>query len=1114
MKLTTLIILSACLQVSAKTAAQNVSLSVKNEPLAKVFRLLKAQSGYQFFYNETLLNKAHPVTVEVKNQPLEKALQLCFEGQPLTFAIIEKNVVVKEKELQKTEVSPNENLNAPPPPPTEITGRIMNEQGEPLASASVIIKRTGYGTVTASNGTFSFSPKDLGNEDVLEVSFIGYATQSFKIGTRTNFNTSLKPATNELDETIIQAYGKTSRRLATGNIAKVSSEEIEKQPVMNPMLALEGKVAGLEITQRNGYASAPVKIELRGRSNINPNLTSDPFFIVDGVPLTVLDISNNLNYTSGSSGFLQSGNRGPAGGQSPFFNIDPADIESIEILKDADATAIYGSRGANGVILITTKKGNAGKTKFNLRVQEGITKVTGYYQMMNTQQYLAMRLEALKNDGITPSLANGDFDILQWDTTKYTDWQKAMYGGSGRDIDVQAGLSGGNSQTTFRIGAGYNHVTNFLTVGGADQRASISFNLNHHSIDQRFMVSFTSAYSYTQSDMINFPFLALTAAPNAPAIYDSAGNLNYAGWGGSNSMARAAYPFSNLKQPYVAKTNFLNSNLSIGYQPIKGLKISANFGYNNAQANQQTVQTIASLDPFSNPLPAGNSTLNFNSNKNWIIEPQATYDVVAGKGKLSALIGGTEQQTNTDGTNISGTGYTSDILINSISSALTRSGSDFHGEYKYEAVFGRVSYNLQNKYIFNVTARRDGSSRFGEGKQFGNFGALGGAWIFTEEPWLKDHIPFLSFGKLRGSYGLTGSDAVGDYKYLTRLSSTGTQPYSGTPSLIPTQLANSDFHWSTNKKLEAALDLGFLKDRINLSIVYYRNRCGDQLVNFPTPALSGFTSVVANSPALVQNDGWEFTGGAKLIDGKNFKWSLNFNMAINHNKLVDYPNFALSPYLGNYIIGQPLNIVKLLHYTGVDPQTGLYTFEDRNHDGQISVNHSNLSLSDDGFVQNLAPKFFGGLGMNFSYKNLNLSLFFNFKKQVGSNSLYQIYYGAGTQGINEPAALIGQEWKQPGDKATIAKFSTLNLDASYYNFQGGSDAAYTDASFIRLSNVAFSYSLPTAWLKKAGMQGCNLFLNVNNLFTITKYQGPDPESQNFGGLPPTKTIVAGINFNF
>jgi len=1098
MKLMTLFLVAVYMNVWATGFGQKVTISGKDLPLEKVFSMIKKQTGYAFFYDYNIFQDTKPVTLNLKDADIEDAMRVCLWGQNLDFSITNKTISVVKKEGKVSVIDPERTVKA--------QGIVLNESGLPLSGATVTVKETKKSTLTNTKGEFELN--GIAVNSILIVSYIGYNVSQVAVQDEQSVKVHMSVAINELDQTIVQAYGTTTRRLATGNIVKVTSAEIERQPVINPLLALQGKVAGLDVSQMNGFASAPIKIELRGRSAVNTFFTSDPLYIIDGVPLTVLEVGGLSTYKGGSTGFVQTNFTGPANGQSPFFNINPGDIESIEVLKDADATAIYGSRGANGVILITTKKGKAGKTKLDFHFQEGGTKQTRFWHMLTTPEYLRMRREALQNDGITPSLDNGDYDLLKWDTTRYTDWQKELYGGTGKAIDVQAGLGGGDERTTYRIGMAYNHTTNILTVSGADQRASFSLNLQHHSRDHRFSMSFNSLYTFTKSDMISLPSSAVILPPNAPPIYDSVGNLNYAGWGDPNSLARYSYPFQNLRQPYTAKTNFLNSNLILNYQLFKGLRLTSSFGYNTSQANQQQFVPIASQDPATDPM--GSSLFGYTNVKNWIIEPQINYDVVLGKGKLSSLLGASVQHTNTDGLTLSGDRYTNDALIHSISAAPTVTNTDRYGEYKYAATFARLIYNWENKYILSLNGRRDGSSRFGPGKQYGNFGSIGLAWNFTEEDWLKDKLSFLSFGKIRASYGTTGSDAVGDYQYITRWTSNGTTPYSGIPSLMPSQHANPNFRWQVNKKLEGSIDLGFLNDRINTSVTYYRNRCGNQLVSFPIAAMTGFSYVTANSPALVENSGWEFTLLSKLINTTDFGWSISFNIAINNNKLLAYPNIEQSPYAATLIVGQPLNVKRLMHHTGVDPLTGEYTFKDKNHDGQITFNYAGTT-GDDTYPVNISPKFFGGIGMNFNYKSLQLNLFFNFKKQIGQNALL-------TNGIlpgaisNQPSAIIGKEWQKPGDIASVARFTTLTLN-SLFNYNS-SDALYTDASYIRLSNLSLSYELPSSYIKVLRMQSCRLFFHTNNLFIITKYKGLDPETQYFGAMPPAKTYVGGISFNF
>lgn len=1091
MKLITLFITIACLQVSAATFAQRVTLSEKNAPLSEVFNNIQRQSGYQFFYKGDLLGNAK-VTIEVKDVTVQQAMDIALKDLPLSYTITSNIIVIKHKS------DPEPEKPSTPLPPADVTGRVTNKAGEPLSGATVTIKRTKTGTVSDANGRFSI--KGVEQTDILVFSFIGYKTLEVKIGVQTVFNETMEEATNALDQVAVQAYGQTSQRLNTGDIGVVRAETIEKQPVMNPLLTLEGQVPGLDIVQQSGYASAPVKVEIRGRANIG-NSPADPLYVIDGVPLTVIDVHGSGTV---SPGFIQNGQNGPAGGQSPLFSINPGDIESISVLKDADATAIYGSRGAQGVILITTKKGQAGKTKFDASVEDGITEVTGIYPLLNIQQYLSVRREAFRNDGITPNAANAP-DLVVWDPNQNTNWQKALYGKAGHETNAQLSLSGGDARTTFRLSGAYHHEDEITTASGADQKASTAINITHKSINQLFSAELNAQYTYSLSDMKSLPG-SITFAPNAPGIYDAQGKPNYAGYAPNSN----SYPFASLFQPFSATTNYLNSSLTLRFQPFHGLNISSNFGYNNIQANQQFFEPIASQNPANNPL--GQATFGYNNIKNWIIEPQVTYDATISKGKLSVLAGASVQNSFTDGILLNGLGYTNDALLRTITNAPTPIDQDDYGQYKFAAIFGRLNYNWEDKYIINLTARRDGSSKFGPANEFGNFAAVGAAWIFSEENWIKNNLAFLSFGKLRGSYGSTGSDgSVGLYNYLSRYSSNGHQPYGGIVPLQPTQLANPNYQWQVNDKLELALELGFFKDRITLSADYYRDKTGNQLVFYPLPSTAGFNQVIGNLPALVQNSGWEFTLQAKIIDAANFKWSANLNIGFNNNKLLAFPNLAESPYAGKFVVGQPLNITRLLHFTGVDPLTGQYTFQDKNNDGAITNYLSNGAPNDDRFVYNLTPPFFGGLGTNLNYKKLALTLFFNFKKQVGPNLNAQ-GYGAGQFMSNQPIYVLGHEWQKPGDITNVARYTTGSANSDGYLSQ--SDAGYTDASFIRLKNLQLSYDLPSALVKKLGMQRWSVFFRGQNLFVITPYKGVDPETQNYNGLPPAKTFTGGLSFHF
>src|SRR6218665_16909 len=990
------------------------------------------------------------------------------------------------------------------PSTRDITGKVTNEQGEPLVNANVTTNN-GKGTVTNSKGQFLL--KNVPFNDVLQVSFIGYTKQSVPSRDLITFNIVLSLSENELDKVVVQAYGQTSRRFATGNIGTISAEDISKHPVMNPIQIIQGMIPGAVVTNANGSASSSVKIEIRGRNTIDPNMVSEPLYILDGVPMTILNLTNQTvqSYAGGSilsQGAIQSGIPSDAGaGQSQFFGVNPNDIESIEVLKDADATAIYGSRAANGVILITTKKKKVNKTHAEVSVFTGLSQVSRYYSLLNTQQYIAMRKEALQNDGL-PINSQTAPDLVNWDTTRYTDWQKYIFGGTGRRTSIQTSISGGDNRTNFRSSAGFDYDKDIITERGGNYRGAFSLSVGHKSLNQKLNISWSVLYSLSKIDVTNYSASVLLA-PNAPAVFDERGNLNYSEWSPSN-----LFQFGGLLENYSSKTNLLNTSINLKYEVLKGLFTSVNVGYNNLQNDQTKKIPIASQDPSLNPkgsLRQGNT-----GSHNLIIEPKVEYTAFIKKGKqLSILFGGTAQTNETNGFQIFGSNYENDLMLSSINNAPQKAISHNNAEYKYAGLFTRINFNLRTKYIINLSGRRDGSSRFGPGRQFGNFGSLGTAWIFTEEKWAKSQS-FLSFGKIRGSYGITGSDEILNYQYLSLWQYGGPSGSSGTYNstipINPIAFSDSLLQWEVNKKLEISLSLAFFKDRISLDASWYKNRCNNQLVPFPTPALSGFTSVTSNTPAHVQNTGWEFIINAKIFDSKKNSWSSKLLLALNRNKLLAYPNFEQSQYRENLVMGKPLNIQKVLHFTSIDPNTGDYMFEDYNHDGLITTNFTVSNDDRQPFI--LTPKYDGSLINTFGYKKISLSTIFYFRKQFGTN----ILVSSGLPGtMSNQSTDVLSRWQKPGDFAEIGKFTTRNtLNTNrYYNF---SDARITDASFIRLQNISFSYQFSDK-VSKSGIRSLKVYAQAENLFVITKYKGIDPETQNLGAMPRPRIITVGLSCN-
>ncbi len=1100
------------LQVSAHSTAQ-VTLKENAASLEKVLVAIKQQSGYDLFFNRSILKaKARLVIVDVNNVPVEQALQAVFKNQDqLTYSLNGNIISVKEKPEKKSDLV-TEGLNPrlePTLPPT-VHGRITNEKGEAVAGVSISIK--GGKTIGVTNDDGMFTLTNVPDNAILVFSAVNVETREVALANNpglksgaSDLNLVLKTKTSVLDEVQMIAYGSTSKRLQTGNVTTVKGEDIAKQPVSNPLLALEGRVPGLFITQANGLPGSGVTVRIQGKNSITKG--NDPLYIIDGVPYTSQLLPNFGGPLGGSGGLVINGVADGSG--NPLSFINPADIESIDVLKDADATAIYGSRAANGAILITTKRGKAGNTKVDINMQNGWGKVSHKLKLLNTQQYLQMRNEAIKNDGLTPD-PNADYDLTLWDTTRNTDWQKVLIGGTAHYTDIHATISGGNTNTQFLIGSGYHRETTVFPGDFADQKGSLNLSLINTSVNQKFRVQLSVNYMVDNNQLPQYDLTstAIQLAPNAPALYNANGSLNWMPDGnGTSTWLNQDNPLSDLYNTYENKTSNLVSNAVLSYKILPGLELRSNFGYTDLKGNEFTANPLIAVAPENRAgtqRGAGYSNSEINS---WIIEPQASFKRNISKGTFEILVGTTISQNKTSFQQLTGSGYNSDNVLEDIKSATSVSiGATGRTVYRYNAVFGRINYNWNEKYILNISARRDGSSRFGTQSQFHNFEAAGLAWVFTKEKLINKVLPFMSFGKLRGSYGTTGSDQIGDYQFMNLYSSfTVGMPYQNINGLQVRGLPNPYLQWEETRKLQFGLDLGFLKDRILLTMNYVHNRSSNELLPYSLPIITGFTNIGAtNFPATIQNTAWEFALNTTNIKSKNFTWNSSINLTIPQNKLIAFQNLATSAYASILIIGQPITIGKFYHYSGVDPTTGIYQFTDSH--GQLTS--SPKPATDHTVLLNSAPTFYGGFQNSFSYKGIRLDFLVQFVKQLGSNNMFGSLGGAAFSS-NQPVSVLNR-WRNPGDIASIQKY---NSDYSLFFHNGdaiGSDAAYSDASYIRLKNLSLSWELPGNWKKKVHFQDCRLFVQGQNLLTITKYDGLDPETKSLLGLPTLKVLTVGL----
>jgi TonB-linked SusC/RagA family outer membrane protein len=1114
MRLMACLLLGFSLHLSATTKGQTISYTGYKVPLTTIFGIIKQQTGYLVVYNAGLLEKTRPVDIAASNRPLEAFLQDVLNDQPLRFSIVSKTIVISEKEKEE---------EPPAPPLITVQGYVYDTLGRPLDRASVMVKGAKKGTQTDASGLFILH--ELKGDESLVISYNTFQTQTIAVNNRTNISVVLKLSPSLLDQTVVQAYGTTSRRFSVGAISTVTAEQIERQPVSNILLALQGQVPGLTVTPTGGAPGSAVKIQIRGQNTLSNSPYSgnykpldQPLFIIDGVPLAAQNntIGNLLTAVITNS----SSSRIPGNGVSAFGSINPADIESISVLKDADATSIYGSQGANGVILITTKKGKPGKPALNLTVNSNVNIATRKLDMMNTQQYLAIRREALVNDKVTltPANANNYPDLTLFDSTRNVDWYDEFFNKIPLSTDVHASFSGGQQYSSFILSGGYTHTTYNFPGSFADNRLSLHSGYTYRSPNNKLTVQFITDYSYNKNNASAQPRVvaAMMMPPNYPALLDDNNNLLWRYKGLAFGMYQQ---YANLRQPADVQSHSLNLSSRIAYQVLPGLTISSNFGYSRLNGTSYSAIPLATLDPGSTS--RSSATFTTNSYQTLNVEPQADYRRNIGAGVFSALLGGTYRKQSTYSEYLNGSNFPNDDLLGSINNAATIGASNSGNIYKYVAAYTRIGYIYQNKYILNLSGRRDGSSNFGPGRRFGNFGSVGAGWIFTEEAAFKKALPFISFGKLSGSYGTNGSDGIAPYNYQAYYGvaySSTTLPYQGFIPYTPSNLYNPNYSWSVKKSWNASLDLGFFHDRLLINATWYRSRMYDQLIPYTLPDQVGFPNVLGNFPAVLQNNGWEFSASSTNIQTKNFSWTSTFNIALNRNKLVAFDGLAQSPYASMYKVGESTSLVVGYQFAGLNPATGLYEFYTSK--GTKVSNPNSQLLAQGGDRQalfNTDPKFSGGMGHTLTYKGFSLYLFFQFQQKMARNYLYSINaYSLPGSYVNLPQEVLGNYWQKPGDVKPLQKLTTgfgaPYLPGYYFNMSSGS---YSDMYYVRLKTASIYYTIPQSILKKTGIRDCRFFVNAQNLLTITNYKIGDPEQEGTPfTIPLQRTIAGGLSFNF
>ncbi len=972
-----------------------------------------------------------------------------------------------------------------------VTGTVT-DQGKPVSGVSVFQKGSDAVTMTNESGVYRIQVS--GEDPSLVFRHPEFGERTVFLGSKITINVSFGNGEKEIEEVVLNAgYYKVKERESTGSIARVTAKEIENQPVLNALSAMQGRLAGVSIVQNSGTPGGGFDVQIRGRNSLRTYNTSgfnanSPLYIIDGVPMPA-----GNEFRSGLSNSIL-----PYADTNPLNAINPDNIESVEVLKDADATAIYGSRGANGVVLVTTKQGVKGKAQLSYNTSYGLARIARLPKMMSTEEYIKMRKQAFLNDGIT-NLPVTAYDVNGvWGNERYTNWQKYFIGNISELSSHNLSVSGGSETTKFNISGAHEEQGTVFPGSYRYKRNNAGLNLQHQTRDKRFSVNW-SAYYTTQNNVLppaDFYSIYTGVAPNAPDLYKPDGSLNWENGTFTNPMAAAT-------QTYKSDSKQLISNISMDYKVLPDMTLKLNGGCTDNNTDEQRIYPKTQYNPTTN-IGSERSAIRkgHNVSTSWIVEPQLSYEKRLGLHQLQVLVGTTFQEQRTSSQVLYASNFASDELIENIGSAQSITVSSSGGlRYRYQSLYGRINYQYDGKYILNLTGRRDGSSRFGPDNRYSTFGAVGAAWIFSKEKWFEN-ITWLSFAKLRSSIGTAGSDLIGDYQYLDTYQ-TGQNSYEGVSMISPVRLFNPNFGWEETRKFEVALEAGLFNNRLNFTGAYYNNRSSSQLVGIPLPGTTGFASIQSNLDATVQNRGWEFSLDARILGQGEFKWNTTANWSAPRNGLTSFPGLEGSTYANTLVLGYSTNIRKLYRFLGVNPSTGIYQFEDVNYDGKLDINDRTV-------IRNIGVKWDAGITNSIQYKNWKLQFLVQVVDQDISNSAS---YAAGIGAVGNRPVQFLDYWTHDNPTAQYQQpttYASALLTTAAVNYTN-SDASVSNALYVRLRNVSLQYDIPKEWLK---MMNVSVFAQGQNLYTWTKFKDLDPEFILSGFTPPLQTFSIGFNIKF
>lgn len=1093
-KMKTLLLLGVLLfgfTVSAQS--QKVSLDFKNERVEKVLASIKSQTGMSLVFSDQLVDVNRKVTMQLKDVTLKEALTRLLSGINLTFEIRNNKIYFIEKKA----------VSQPGSRKKRVTGVVKDVMGEPLIGANVVEKgRSTNGVITDFNGKFTLEVDESAS---LVVSYIGYLAQDIPTKGKGDFHIILKEDTNTLDEVVVTGYGDFKKATYTGSASVLTTEKLEALPVVSVGQMIESNIPGISVVA--GTSSQPgAKTTLRVRGVASMNASTEPLYVLDGVPIPSYDLSN---FTSMSE----------AGGMGFIETLNPADIESITVLKDAASASLYGAKGANGVVLITTKKGKEGKLRVNMAAKYGITDFAyTYLPLMGGEERRELIHEGLVNfqldKGVSEQEAQqyADANIDQYAKRLpqgYSDWESALFK-TGYQQDYNLSASAGNQNSSFIGSLGYTKQTGVSLNSEMERftgRVDASNKYKKVEFGMNASLSWTKNVHLPEGKFYGSAIYAskVNLTPSTP-IYNEDGTYasGYRENNGYNPILEAEV------NDYYARTVRAMGTAKIAYNVWDNLKVSSVFTVDYSLTKDFFFQ---SPDGRDGATYQGRGRMQMTDRIRYTSQNNLTYSKTFGKHSVSAVTAFEVMKYDYEDLYAAKKTYGQDI-----NTSLGNAADPIDADQKLQedalmSYVASVNYSYDDKYYASFSFRRDGSSRLSPDTRWGNFWSLSASWRLSQERFMQPLKSVLSDLKLRASYGVNGNLPSSYYGYQSTYT-TGAF-YSGKPSPWESTLGNEELTWEKNYALNLGLDIG-LFSRVNVSLDWYTRTTKDLLMSKQLNSISGFSSLLTNVGQM-RNTGVELEVRSNNIKTKDFSWTTAFNLSHNKNKilkLADLPWFVDGRYVRKE--GYPFNTIYLREYAGVDPETGSALYYDNQQDE--NGNYTKNKVTDPGQaspipLKDITPTISGGFMNTFNYKFIDLS--FNLSYSFGGYSYDNASYILQDDGysvISNKSTEQRRRWQKPGDITDVPRFVYGNKKGGNYN----SSRAIHSTDHIRLKSLILGLNAPKAWLQKLGIGNARIYFSGTNLLTWAAYDQYDPEMSGVVGFytPPLKTYAFGLELKF